>query len=71
MNIKIYVKTINIFKKNKKILKIVCFISVYKKIYSSVEKIFYKYFIIFKFISLEILYYEFNNLYILKIFLSY
>ena len=63
MNIKIYVKNINIIKNCKKILKIVYFITIFKKVCSTVAKNFlkiYKYFIILRFISLEILYYEFN-----------
>ena len=55
MNIKIYVKTINIIKNYKKILKIVYFITIFKKICSIVAKIFYdfyKYFIILRYFML-------------------
>ena len=58
MNIKIYVKTINIIKNSKKFLKIVYFITIFKKVCSTVtKKIFFKFinnFIILRFISLEI-----------------
>ena len=42
MNIKIYIKTINIFQNYEKILKIVYFIIILKKIYSSVAKRIFK-----------------------------
>ena len=51
MNIKIYVKNINIIKNYKKILKIVYFITIFKKVCSPVAKIFlniYKSFHYFK-----------------------
>ena len=41
MNIKIYVKNINIMKNYKKILKIVYFIAIFKKVCSTVAKKFF------------------------------
>ena len=47
MNIKIYVKTINIIKNYIKVSKIVYFITIFKKVYSTVAKffLFFKFFI--------------------------
>ena len=42
MNIKMYVKTINIVKNYKEILKIVYFITIFKKVCSTVAKNFFR-----------------------------